>query len=412
MGIRTCGTSEHLILGAISADHEEMGFAAEWGRSHRMSVKKPSHLSIAALCLIGCASARQHPDRNGDGRRLGVPAPSPQALARKCDQPKPSTNDAKPMALTYVMTCPMLPGYKWQQIVQHALKPAARLGVRLETERFYAAPEPTTQPARFTVAFYYPSTDLDHAWLKVDPPSDLFSMLASEILSDQELRELRAEVAIRHEDIAYEECEPLVLDIAYSTKEPAKAQACANLMAAIDRARSARQQLRHQKELERIQQEQLREARRQREETARLRDELEARQQQEEEMERRRRLLLAIGIALGSVHGRSQVPAYAAPSSPSALRLRGPTNSPTDGQQGSHGCSSDFQCPFGNVCVKPNFSSTGTCMRSVNEFGGATYNMPRLDSVGPKLPNPTDCNYTMSCPIGFRCDFASGTCVK
>lgn len=34
------------------------------------------------------------------------------------------------------------------------------------------------------------------------------------------------------------------------------------------------------------------------------------------------------------------------------------------------GCSSDFSCGIGQTCVKRNFSSTGVCMKKVNEYGG------------------------------------------
>lgn len=76
------------------------------------------------------------------------------------------------------------------------------------------------------------------------------------------------------------------------------------------------------------------------------------------------------------------------------------------------GCSSDFSCGSGRRCVKPNYSSTGTCMQTVNEYGGQDYRAPALESVNPKSPSPNDCSYSKGCPAGFRCDYASGACVR
>jgi hypothetical protein len=78
----------------------------------------------------------------------------------------------------------------------------------------------------------------------------------------------------------------------------------------------------------------------------------------------------------------------------------------------SSGCSSDYDCGMGNRCVKPNFSSRGTCMRLVNEYGGPAYDLPRIDSVSPKMPSRHDCHLLTDCPIGFRCDTNSGACIR
>jgi hypothetical protein len=76
-------------------------------------------------------------------------------------------------------------------------------------------------------------------------------------------------------------------------------------------------------------------------------------------------------------------------------------------------CSSDYSCgEMGLVCVKPNYSSEGVCMRSVNNFGVQQYDLPRTNSVLPKFPRRTDCHFDLDCPIGFRCDLSSGACLK
>ncbi len=75
-------------------------------------------------------------------------------------------------------------------------------------------------------------------------------------------------------------------------------------------------------------------------------------------------------------------------------------------------CSSDYSCPYGSRCIKPNFSTTGTCAKVVDNYGTPTYEGPRVDSVAPKTPSKSDCQFDTDCPVGFRCDFKSGACMK
>ena len=76
-------------------------------------------------------------------------------------------------------------------------------------------------------------------------------------------------------------------------------------------------------------------------------------------------------------------------------------------------CFSDYDCGgVGYTCVKPNYSTQGTCAQTVNSFGTPTYNLPDLNSTMPKAPQPSDCHTDIDCPIGFRCDVQAGACVK
>ncbi len=84
---------------------------------------------------------------------------------------------------------------------------------------------------------------------------------------------------------------------------------------------------------------------------------------------------------------------------------------PTASAQAS-GCSSDFNCGFGNVCVKPNFSTTGRCARAVNSVGVQTLQAPDPASIAPKMPRRSECRFDTDCPISFSCDVASGACLK
>jgi hypothetical protein len=74
-------------------------------------------------------------------------------------------------------------------------------------------------------------------------------------------------------------------------------------------------------------------------------------------------------------------------------------------------CYSDFDCGIGNKCVKQQFQSDGVCMKTVNEYGTQKYDMPKTNSVGPKMDSGS-CSFDTDCPIGFRCDRKYKECIK
>jgi hypothetical protein len=77
------------------------------------------------------------------------------------------------------------------------------------------------------------------------------------------------------------------------------------------------------------------------------------------------------------------------------------------------GCHNDYQCGYGSVCVKPQFSIEGTCARAVNAYGTPTFQPPRADSVMPGSHG--DCSFDTQCPVGFKCIKGSsltGHCMK
>ena len=73
-------------------------------------------------------------------------------------------------------------------------------------------------------------------------------------------------------------------------------------------------------------------------------------------------------------------------------------------------CYSDFDCGIGYKCVKSPYNSEGTCMKSVDEYGVQQFDMPSLDSIGPKMDD--GCEFDTDCPIGFRCDRHYKECVR
>lgn len=77
----------------------------------------------------------------------------------------------------------------------------------------------------------------------------------------------------------------------------------------------------------------------------------------------------------------------------------------------ARGCSSDFSCGSGQVCVKAPFKIRGECMKSVNEYGVQTYKRPRTSSVYAG-DSEGQCRFNTDCPIGFKCERRLKACIK
>lgn len=77
----------------------------------------------------------------------------------------------------------------------------------------------------------------------------------------------------------------------------------------------------------------------------------------------------------------------------------------------SKGCTSDYSCGVGYACVKEPYKTRGECMRTVDEYGVQTFEMPRDSSLGPKMSGD-GCTFVTDCPIGFRCDRELEVCVR
>jgi hypothetical protein len=69
------------------------------------------------------------------------------------------------------------------------------------------------------------------------------------------------------------------------------------------------------------------------------------------------------------------------------------------------GCSSDYECGYGNACVKGSGAFRGTCARSVNANGLPTFQAPDSSSTGPGVGT---CSFDTDCSVGFRCVKSSG----
>lgn len=183
----------------------------------------------------------------------------------------------------------------------------------------------------------------------------------------------------QREQARYRECRAFILDVDAAAKDPARADACMNVVIMMDRQR---EQQRADAEAE----------------TARKNAEAEAayaqgvrelaRQQAEDA--RRDRIVRAIGTAF-------QPPPAAPPPAYAPTTYGAPPRAAAD-----PGCSSNYDCEVGLVCAKGRFGAPGKCVKPVDENGLKVFGRPQL----------AKCTFTSDCPIGFRCDSDTKTCLK
>jgi hypothetical protein len=80
--------------------------------------------------------------------------------------------------------------------------------------------------------------------------------------------------------------------------------------------------------------------------------------------------------------------------------------------QQATGCSNDYQCGTGMKCIKAPLSSTGVCLKPVNEFGFPQQTTPDPNSVFPNMNLSGQCQFDTDCSIGFKCDRKLKVCTK
>jgi len=78
-------------------------------------------------------------------------------------------------------------------------------------------------------------------------------------------------------------------------------------------------------------------------------------------------------------------------------------------------CNSDFDCGFGNKCVKAkgDINITGICVTPTDQFRNKKYN---YSAPSPQPQTVRNCSFNTDCGIGFSCVKRSGQiygiCVK
>lgn len=74
-------------------------------------------------------------------------------------------------------------------------------------------------------------------------------------------------------------------------------------------------------------------------------------------------------------------------------------------------CASDFDCGFGNTCVKKQYAAGGICMKTVTSTGRQVLNRPNPNSI--RLGGSVTRCYTPSqCSPGFMCNLDYNVCVR
>ena len=81
----------------------------------------------------------------------------------------------------------------------------------------------------------------------------------------------------------------------------------------------------------------------------------------------------------------------------------------------SYACWSDYDCQYGEKCMKAQFQPTGYCAKVVNQYGlPAPYYLPKPDSILPG--GRGQCSFDTDCPIMFYCakeaGALTGACLK
>jgi hypothetical protein len=66
------------------------------------------------------------------------------------------------------------------------------------------------------------------------------------------------------------------------------------------------------------------------------------------------------------------------------------------------GCYSDFECGYGNKCVKASgdVNVTGVCVRPSDQFGNSR---PDYSTPKPEPQKVNGCSFDTDCSIGFSC---------
>ena len=64
-------------------------------------------------------------------------------------------------------------------------------------------------------------------------------------------------------------------------------------------------------------------------------------------------------------------------------------------------CRSDYDCVYGQRCLKGQFQYDGVCADTVNQYGVKDYSAPNPGSLGPG--GSGQCQFDTQCSVGFRC---------
>jgi hypothetical protein len=72
-------------------------------------------------------------------------------------------------------------------------------------------------------------------------------------------------------------------------------------------------------------------------------------------------------------------------------------------------CMSDYNCPYGQKCVKAPYQYHGSCMEVVNRYGQRSFDYRPNGDIDS---GQAECRFDTDCDIGFRCDRYYKKCFK
>ncbi|MFO0679994.1 MAG: hypothetical protein U0169_25965 [Polyangiaceae bacterium] len=122
----------------------------------------------------------------------------------------------------------------------------------------------------------------------------------------------------------------------------------------------------------------------------------EVRRDEEREAEERRAVAAMLrGVSAGLAAGAARTRSSVEPTLPMTY------SASTEADPRIVVCSSDFACPYGQKCIKSQFSFEGVCVQPVDESGMRVITPPASSSIG--LGQEGECSFTVECRLGFRC---------
>lgn len=183
------------------------------------------------LFLLGCSHAPPPPP--------GFFNPPPRELAKRCTFGPLVTDKGERIAGGETMTCPLPVGSDKAQVGFEALRLVAIQAAFAELTEFFYLPLNGGAPQTFRTGLYYPlPAELADARKQL---TRWYPVRVDQQLDAATLADIRERVEIAKEDRVYDQCRALVMNVDASTQDPARAQACSNTMAVIDRSRATRQ---------------------------------------------------------------------------------------------------------------------------------------------------------------------------
>lgn len=168
------------------------------------------------------------------------PKPAVEEIAATCKAIEHNPVDAKNDLRRYLIDCPLTAPFISSDIVPGALRRAGVLGAFLEAEELVAVRTTDSPAASLQLLVVYAPPRKFGFFDPAEVAEGAFLLRTADVLPPELYDGIKEKVEIDNENRIYSQCKALVLDIEAATKEPARAAACSNTMAVVDRNREVR----------------------------------------------------------------------------------------------------------------------------------------------------------------------------